>query len=405
MRIGHIATGISQSVHLDISKALARAGHEVIVFTEEDYAESPREFTRKVEDGVEIWAINSKRRNPWLAVPDRLAKPWLGRRFFTILAALSRYIRESRCDVYMVESDPLSITLSLVRYRHEFRWVASVLDQQYLGYRFGYPGEPSNAFHEKSKRWMLERANGIRACAPAVADTIRHAGIDPAKIVVVPFYWTPRMIVDGELSAYRAEARQRVFSKHGFPAETRMMLASCRLTPLKGLELGAEALAHVRAVYPHTRFVIAGGDRSMPGLGSYRAMIERAATAAGVADALTFTGDLPHDDVKLYYAAADVHVAPSYVDSFNYSAVEAALAGTPSVLSDNVGVAPWLEECGAAIVVRERDAAAYGKAVLRLLSSDGDPQRMDAMIRCVKETLAPDAVAKDMAVMLQKFAT
>src|SRR5690242_8449058 len=99
MKIGYIATSIWRSVHLDMAKALQSRGHQVIVYTEDASIPEITSFARRIEDGVEIYGIHHEKRNPWLWLPDRLFKPLLGRRFFTTLFAIYRFLRLSRCDI------------------------------------------------------------------------------------------------------------------------------------------------------------------------------------------------------------------------------------------------------------------------------------------------------------------
>src|SRR3970282_1665259 len=52
-----------------------------------------------------------------------------------------------------------------------------------------------------------------------------------------------------------------------------------------------------------------------------------------VADRITFQDAVSHDDLPLYYNAADVCVVPSYYESFGLVALEAMACGVPVVAS------------------------------------------------------------------------
>jgi glycosyltransferase involved in cell wall biosynthesis len=404
MRIGHIAAGIWRSVHLDMSKALQRAGHQVCVFTEDARAPSARRFTRSTEDGVEIWVINNERRNTMWWVLDRMLKSLLGRRFFTVMDALNRYITDSQCAAYMVEGDALGLSLALLNYLRPLRWVVCVHDHEYLGIHFGYIGEPSDRTREKIKHWVLQRATLIRANSHVTKQVLVRAGIDANKVEVVPLHWIPRMIVNGDLATYRESARNEILSRHALPPTCDLLLASCRLTPFKGLELAIQALPHVARERANVKLMICGADRRIAGVGSYKALLERAAVEVGVSGRVLFTGDVPTENMKAYYAAADVHVAPSYLDTFNYSALEAALAGTASVVTDAVGSGPWLAECNAALIVPGRDAAMFAAAVLKTLN-ERSATSAAAMSECVREALSPQKVASKLGPVLERAAS
>ncbi|MBM3345051.1 MAG: glycosyltransferase [Betaproteobacteria bacterium] len=242
MRIGIIAAGLWRSVHLDMAKALQARGHQVVVYTEDASLLSIAGLARRVEDGVEILGIHHERRNPWLWLPDRLLKAWLGRRFFTTLYAIHRYLRRSRCDIYLVEGDWIGVFPALLGYLSRFRWVVSVHDPDHAGVRLGYPGEPSNRWRERTKRWVLQRADGVRTNSHVTRDILVQGGVAPESVHVVPLHVSERMKIDGDLAAFRAAARADVIARHGLPADCELVLAACRLTPIKGLELAVRAV-------------------------------------------------------------------------------------------------------------------------------------------------------------------
>ena len=178
----------------------------------------------------------------------------------------------------------------------------------------------------------------------------------------------------------------------------------CRLTPFKGIDLALRAFAQVLRERPAVRMIVCGGDRVVPGVGSYRALLERLAAELGVTQALIFAGNVEPGVVKRYYAAADLHLVPSYIETFNYSAVEAALAGTRTVMTDRIGSGRWLERCGAAIVVPGRQAEDFAAAILRGLSQPGGVAQAQELMRRTVAELDVDALAARVAEMLQRCA-
>ncbi len=73
----------------------------------------------------------------------------------------------------------------------------------------------------------------------------------------------------------------------------------------KGVEVIVEAVALLRADYPHIKALIAGGPQS-----SVEAL-HRLAEERGVSDALVFLGAVPHATVPAVYAASDILVYPA----------------------------------------------------------------------------------------------
>lgn len=396
MRIGHIIVDTEHSVHMDMSKAMHQRGHEVKVYAEDPRAAGSRRFTLWQEDGVEVYAIHNIKRNPWLYVFDKLFKPLLGRRFFTSLYALYRFIRRSDCDIYLVEGDWMGIFVALIGYIRPIKWIVFMHDHEQLGVLLGYPGEPSNCLRVKVKHWVLRRASGLRANSEVTRDIMVQSGIAAARIRVVRLHHSARMLAGGDIDALRGAARIKLNARWALPASCKLLLCMCRLTPFKGLDLALQAYALAIANGVKARLMICGADRTAAGVGSYRAFLERLAREQGIFEQVIFTDNIPTEEVRSYYAAADLHLVPSYIDTFNYSAVEAAMVGTPSIVTPLTGCGPWLAQAGAAWILRRREAQEMAVAITRAFGSDtpfGNPAKMAAN---TKEILAPDHIAEEL---------
>ena len=101
-----------------------------------------------------------------------------------------------------------------------------------------------------------------------------------------------------------------------------------------------------------------------------------------IADRLTFTGPLPHDEVRAAYAASDLLVLPSRGESYAMVVTEALAHGLP-VVATAVGGVP--EALGHAddgstpgVLVRPGDARALADALRRWLA---DPRRRQRLRR------------------------
>lgn len=105
--------------------------------------------------------------------------------------------------------------------------------------------------------------------------------------------------------------------------------------------------------------------------------IKKWAQEAGVVDRVTVW---PHvKDVRPYFAAADVFVAPSREDAFHLPALEAMACGLPVVLSGKAGVAELLENGRHALVLEDpEDVPALHKAISTVLS---DPKTASLLTR------------------------
>jgi glycosyltransferase involved in cell wall biosynthesis len=120
---------------------------------------------------------------------------------------------------------------------------------------------------------------------------------------------------------------------------------------------GIEHLLAVADELPEAHVVLSGPD-DRHGV----AALVRGAEANGRVHALPVTDEPPVD----LYPQADVFVLASEGESFGMVAAEAAAAGTPVVVSDRCGIAPFFDEGEALVVPYERRAVV--EAVRSVLS-------------------------------------
>lgn len=397
MKIGLIATSIWGTIHLDLAREMARQGHDISIYTEDNRAPSGMSFTRLDEDGLHFWIIHGFRRNPLTWLFDRLFKYWLGRRFFTTLAAIWRFVRANRDrDVFVVEAAWLGFFVGIVSIFEGFQWVVGIHDTDYLDAPIDFPGRPVSRWRTAVHRWVLGRADAVRSNSPVTTRALIAAGCPAEKITTIPLHYMPaRMLppADRPLAEFRATSRARVRSELGIPTDGELLITMCRVTWVKRLELAVEALALALPKRPLLWLVVCGGDRNLPGLGSYAAHLRALADRLGVGHRLLLPGDVETLRVKEYLAAADLHLAPSWVDTFNYGVVEAALVGTVSLMSPGVGAAPWIVESGAGAVVEREGAQAWADAILGALSRPASRDQLAAGREGLMRTLSPSAIA------------
>ena len=366
MKIGIVAPGIWNSIHLDMAQAFGALGHEVAIYTEDARADSGAHFLRLREGRLDFFVIHHLRRNPWTWLFDRLAKPWLGRRFFTTLAAMARYFSATRdCDMYFVEGDWIGFFVAIIARFMPVRWVVCVHDSDYLRIPLSFPGRPASRWKEAVKLWVLGSADLVRANSFVTRDALVAGGCAAERIRVVPLHITGWMRVDAitDMPAFKAQARAEVYAEWRIPPGERLLVTMCRLVPVKGIDLAIRGFAVAARRNAGLHLMICGGDRIVPGIGSYRGHLAGIAAEEGVAEQVIFTGNIDIRVAKRYFAAADLQLAPSVIDTFNYGVIEAAMVETYTIASDMVGAGPWVKEAGTAAIVSGRDPEAWGRAI------------------------------------------
>ena len=109
-----------------------------------------------------------------------------------------------------------------------------------------------------------------------------------------------------------------------------MLLTVKRLHPVAGYEDLLKAFAIIASRLPDTRLFIAGD-------GELRGALERQAQAAGIASRIRFLGLVDNHDLPRYYAAADLFVLPSRLESWGTVMLEALACGTRVVATATAG--------------------------------------------------------------------
>jgi D-inositol-3-phosphate glycosyltransferase len=147
-----------------------------------------------------------------------------------------------------------------------------------------------------------------------------------------------------------------------------------RLQPIKGLETLLEAMT---MVVPPTRLMIIGGDADEPENG-HAAHLRARVAALGLDDRVRFLGAQPQERLRLFYAAADATVMPSYYESFGMVALEAMACGCPVVASRVGGLTTTVQDRVTGLLVPEGDPSSLAATLDTVLGDSSLRERMGA---------------------------
>ena len=144
-------------------------------------------------------------------------------------------------------------------------------------------------------------------------------GVPASRVSVVP--------CGVDTDAFRPADRDRARRQLGLPAKVPVVLFVGRIEPLKGIDVLLRAVSHLDGRF---HVLVIGGDGKDLARRGELAMLAR---DLGLDGKVSFLDAVPHEDLPLYYNAADVCVVPSYYESFGLVAVEAMACGVPVVAS------------------------------------------------------------------------
>lgn len=205
---------------------------------------------------------------------------------------------------------------------------------------------------------IVREANQIVAeCPQDEEDLIRLYDADVERLTIVPAGFDPTEFWPMD----KTRARRKLGLK--LAKDERVVLQLGRMVPRKGVDTALLGFAKlVREYGVRAKLVIVGGESrdpdptATPEIGRLMAI----AQSEGVADCVIFTGARRREELRYYYAAADVFISTPWYEPFGITPVEAMASGTP-VIGSNVGGIKFSVrdgECGYLVPPRDAEAVA-----------------------------------------------
>lgn len=224
---------------------------------------------------------------------------------------------------------------------------------------------------------VFRAASQVTVISQPLVDRVVALGVPRSRITVVP------MPLDDAAAP----------PPHRGSGAARLLFVG-RLVERKGAEFALRALAVLRASGREATLAIVGD-------GPERPLLEALARELAVADATSFAGMLPPDEVATFYARSDVVLLPAVTDwkgeqeGFGMVLVEAMRAGLPVVASRSGGIADIVSDEETGLLVPERDTPALAAALTRLIDSPALARRLgDAGQVAVRARFEPGAIAR-----------
>jgi glycosyltransferase involved in cell wall biosynthesis len=209
-------------------------------------------------------------------------------------------------------------------------------------------------------RAAFGRACWVTACSDDLRSRAARLGADANRSSVIPYG------VDSNLFKPDVGERRHGREMLGIGDNVPLIFAAGRLVKKKGFEYLIDAAAILKLQHPTLRVAIAGD-------GDLDAALRARARAAGIEENVQFLGVVPHHEVPMLLAAADVAAVPSVhddagnVDGLPNTVMEIMASGTPLVATLAGGIGAVATDGRTARLVPERDAGALAAAISDLL--------------------------------------
>ncbi|HUM69166.1 MAG TPA: glycosyltransferase, partial [Chloroflexota bacterium] len=186
----------------------------------------------------------------------------------------------------------------------------------------------------------------------------------------------------------RMAADGRAFRQQLNWGDDTILISVGRLADEKNWPTLLDAVAMLFARQPHVRLVLLGD-------GPARHDLEKYSEELGIADRVTFTGNVPFDDVPSYLKAADLFCFASVTETQGLVTLEAMAAGLPVVAVDATGTSDAVDHEVDGLLT-PNDSAALAAAIERVLAD----QELGARL---KEATAVKATKFDIITLSQQL--
>ncbi len=335
----------------ELSRALVRKGHEVVVFTT-DALDSNNRATPQFEvvDGVEIHRFHN--------VSNHLA--WA--RLFTPLTIGFYLERElKRVDVahlheYRSFQNAMALPI-MERLKVPFVLTAQGGMPRIMG-RYAL----KQAYDALVGQRILKHAARLHALNTLEQTQFLELGVEPERIAILP---------NGvNLDEYRVLPPVNGFrAKYDIRQNAPVVLFLARVNKIKGVDFLVSGFAEVRKVLPEAVLVIVGPDDG------YLTEIKQQVATLGLEAHVRFTGYLDGVAKLEAYQSANLYVLPSAYEMFAITLLESLACATPIIATDRCGLADFVRHNDLGSIVNYGDVNGLKDEIVNILRSPDEAKR------------------------------
>lgn len=154
---------------------------------------------------------------------------------------------------------------------------------------------------------------------------------------------SPIKVIPTGVRVHTDTGGQAVRKTLGINNNTKVFISVSRLSAAKNVDKIIHAFSSIHSIKPDTHLLVVGD-------GKQRKSLEKKAGKLGIADAITFTGNIPRKELWGYYAASDIFLFASRYESQGIVLTEAMAFGLPVICLDIRAARETLEGTGAFLV-------------------------------------------------------
>lgn len=300
-------SGVATSIQT-LKRELESKGHQVYIFTTTDPNAHPFE-----EDVIRMPSV------PFISFKDR------------------RIVVRGMLYAYLVAKE---LELDLIHTHTEFG--AGILGKM-VGKKLGVPvihtyhtmyedylhyiakGKVLKPTHVKYfSRFFVNHTTGVICPSERVIDKLKEYGItSPMRIIP-----TGIDIEKFQNTTITAKDKKELRYKLGIQNEHMMLLSLSRISYEKNIQAIIQGFPQIISEFPHARLIIVGD-------GPYVTNLQKISSDLSMNEYIKFVGEVPNDEVAIYYQSADYFVSASTSETQGLTYTEAMAAGLPCIVEGN----------------------------------------------------------------------
>lgn len=249
------------------------------------------------------------------------------------------------------------------------------------------------------KRIVREADQIIAECPQDREDLIYHYKANQDKITLIPCGFDPYEFYPID----KLLARMTL----GLPKNEKIILQLGRMVPRKGVDIAIEGLANLIHIHGiKSRLIVVGGstEKPDPSVTPEIGRLMLLAQKLNVSEYIQFEGRRSRDQLKYYYAAADVFISTPWYEPFGITPLEAMACGTPVIGSHVGGIKFTVINGKTGFLVPPKDSATLGLRLKELFENEKLYTLMQKKaIERVNTFFTWETVAQSLATLYEKI--
>ena len=307
-----IVGGIARVVN-DLSKRLIKDGHEVTVIT---YKEGNVPYYEN-DKGVDVYRVDNFMINPNNFID------WIMQLNFNMVAKANELIQKNgKFDVIHAHDWLVAYSAKTLKNSYGIPLVCTIHATE---------AGRNSGIHDETQRYINDTEWLLTYESSEVIVNSKFMKNDLQRLFGLP-YEKINVIANGvNINSYTGVERDYDFRRQYAADNEKIILFMGRLVYEKGVQHLISAMPKILEGYHDAKLIIAGKGGMIDELKEH-------VYTLGFSQKVYFTGYLNSKQVSKMYKCADVSVFPSTYEPFGIVALEAMLAGVPTVVSDVGGL-------------------------------------------------------------------